>query len=286
MDEKLVTLSNTEQHLISSDIVNDQFKISIALPKNYADTQQTYPVVFVLDANIFFGLVTETARLLQFGGQIVECIIVGVGYPDDAQHMALRCRDYTPTPDDEGNQAWLNKISQGQKVPIEYKGSGKAAQFLAFLRRELRPYIQEQYRITPNDTTLVGDSMGGLFAMYTLFHQPETFKRYIVGSPSLYHEDNLTFDYEAAYAAAHDDLPATVFLSVGALEAIFEPAFAAMVSNVARMTEILTSRKYPGLELTTHIFDNETHHSVIPATMSRGLRTVFAEYDRRHSQDL
>jgi hypothetical protein len=76
--------------------------------------------------------------------------------------------------------------------------------------------------------------------------------------------------------SSSDDLPATVFLSAGALEAFYEPAFAAMLSNVARLTELLTSPEYPGLKLTPHLLDGETHLSVIPATFSRGLRAVFA----------
>ena len=272
-----VTIPNTEVSVLSSDIIGDKFKLSIALPQNYTETTTRYPAVYLLDANLFFGMVTETARLLQFGQEIPECIIVGLGYPDDAQHLGLRCRDYTPTRDDEGNRAWLEKVSQGRKIPIEYRGSGGAEQFLAFLRQELTPYIYDRYRIDPDESVLAGDSLGGLFALYTLFHQPKAFKRYIIGSPSIYCGDAISFDYEAAYAAEHDDLPATVFLSGGALEAIFEPAFAAMLSNVARLTELLTSRKYPGLKFISHIFDNETHLSVIPATMSRGLRTVFQD---------
>jgi hypothetical protein len=62
-----------------------------------------------------------------------------------------------------------------------------------------------------------------------------------------------------------------------ALEAIYEPAFAAMLSNVARLTEPMTSRAYTGLRLTSHIFDDETHLSVIPAMFSRGLRAVFSQ---------
>ena len=271
-----VTLPDTEQQIVSSKIVGDQYKVSIALPYDYAGSTKRYPVVFTLDANIFFGLVTETARLLQFGGEIPDCLIVGIGYPDDDQHLGLRCRDYTPSRDDEGSRAWLNKISQGRKTPVKFRGSGGAEQFLAFLCQELMPYLLDRYRIDLDDTVLVGDSLGGLFGLYTIFHQPAAFTRYIIGSPSIYHDNAITFDYEALYAARHDDLPVTIFLSVGALEAIYEPDFAAMVSNVARLTEILSSRKYPGLKLTTHIFDNETHLSVIPATMSRGLRTVSA----------
>ena len=261
-----VTLSNTEQHSISSHIVGDQFKICIALPQNYPDTKKHYPVIYLPDANIFFGLVTETARLLQFGQEIPECIIVGIGYPDDAQHLTLRHRDLLP--------AYCEVTTQdGGTAP------GGAEHFLAFLCQELIPYLQHRYRIDAEDMVLAGDSLGGLFALYTVFHQPALFKRYIIGSPSLYSGNAMMFEHEATYAATHADLPVTLFLSVGALEAIFEPGFAAMVSNVAKLTELLTSRKYPGLKLTSHIFDNETHLSVIPATMSRGLRTVFEDGD-------
>lgn len=254
-----VTIPNTELHFVSSKIVGDQFKICIALPKNYADTKKKYPVVYLLDANIFFGLVTDAARLLQFGQEIPEIVIVGIGYPDDDQHLTLRNRDYGPTPYD------MPEIAGG------------AEHFLAFLRRELHPYLEERYRIDADDNVLVGDSTSGLFALYTLFHQPEAFRRYIIGSPSIYWDNAVTFEYEARYAATHTDLPVTIFLSVGDLEAIYEPGFAAMVSNVAKLTETLTSRKYPSLKLITHIFDNETHLSVIPATMSRGLRAIFTD---------
>jgi predicted alpha/beta superfamily hydrolase len=270
-----VTLWDTEFHTLSSSHVGDSFTIRVALPTDYAETDKTYPVVYLLDADVLFGLVTETARLLQFGGEIPDCFIVGIGYPDPTQHLGLRTRDLTPVPDDEGSRAWLAKMSEGREVPIAFRGCGGAEQFLAFLRQELMPYLCEQYRIDPDDTVLAGDSLGGLFALYALFHQPQAFARYIIGSPSIYYGDAITFDYEAAYAAAHDDLPATVFLSAGALEAIYEPAFAAMLSNVARLTELLSSREYPGLKLTSHIFHDETHLSVIPATFSRGLRAVF-----------
>jgi len=254
-----VTISNTELHIIFSEIVGDQFKICVALPKNYADTMKRYPVVYLLDANIFFGLVTDTVRLLQFGHEIPELVLVGIGYPDDDQHLTLRNRDYGPTPYD------MPEIAGG------------AEHFLAFLQQELQPYLGERYRIDFDDSVLVGDSTSGLFALYTLFHQPEAFRRYIIGSPSIYWDDAVTFEYEAWYTARHADLSATVFLSGGALEAIFEPEFAAMVANVIKLREILTAREYPGLKLTTHIFEGETHLSVIPATMSRGLRAVFAD---------
>ena len=48
-----------------------------------------------------------------------------------------------------------------------------------------------------------------------------------------------------------------------------------MVSNLRDLDATLRSRSYDGLTLTTHLFEGETHLSVVPATISRGLRVVF-----------
>jgi hypothetical protein len=80
------------------------------------------------------------------------------------------------------------------------------------------------------------------------------------------------------YAAGHTDLPAEVFMSVGLLEEdleIPESATAVMVTNVTEMAERLNSRDYPGLHLTIHSFEGETHLSVIPLNLSWGLRTLY-----------
>lgn len=252
-----VDILNTEEHIVSSRMVGDNFKICVALPKGYVEGNKSYPVIYLLDANIFFGLFTDTARLLQFGKEMPEVIIIGIGYPDDNMHLHLRNRDFGPTPYD------MPEIA------------GKANNFLGFIRDELMPYVRKEYRIDSTDCTVVGDSMSGLFALYTLFHKPDTFKRYIIGSPSMYWDDAITFQYEEAYAKTHESLNAKVFMSVGALEAIYEPEFAAMVGNVEKLAKILNSRNYLGLELIDHIFEQETHLSVIPATMSRGLREIY-----------
>lgn len=77
------------------------------------------------------------------------------------------------------------------------------------------------------------------------------------------------FEREEAFSAEHKKLAARVFMSAGTIED------EGMLPDMLRVGEILTARSYVGLELTTHIFMEETHLSVIPATMSRGLRVLF-----------
>jgi hypothetical protein len=67
-----------------------------------------------------------------------------------------------------------------------------------------------------------------------------------------------------------------LFLSVGGLEEVVDPNESRMVSNTVEMGKRLSARSYPNLRLTEHVFEGETHLSVIPATFSRGLRALFA----------
>jgi hypothetical protein len=124
----------------------------------------------------------------------------------------------------------------------------------------------------------MGNSYGGLFGLYALFHYPDTFNRYVIGSPAIHHDNRVALTYESDYAKHHDDLPARVFMAVGAREEMDEhligPAFQ-FVTNVKELAERLRTRGYPGLELTTEVLEGETHFSGIPTTFSRGLRAVF-----------
>ena len=95
-----------------------------------------------------------------------------------------------------------------------------AGRFLAFLTDELKPWLRERYPVAVDDSMFFGDSRGGLFATYVLLTEPSTFRRYGIGSPSLYRDDGVKsmFDHEAEYAQTHDDLPAKVSFTVGGYE--------------------------------------------------------------------
>ena len=92
---------------------------------------------------------------------------------------------------------------------------------------------------------------------------------YLVGSPTVGWDNEIIFKREAAYAAAHENLSARVFISAGTEEPLN------MLPNMLRWKGLLASRNYKGLQLQSHIFQDETHQSVIPVTFSRGLRYLY-----------
>lgn len=50
-----------------------------------------------------------------------------------------------------------------------------------------------------------------------------------------------------------------------------------LIGPAWRFADALRAREYEGLAFESHVFDEETHVSVFPAALSRGLRFLYAE---------
>ena len=250
-------LADTESRDLTSEVTGRTYRISVALPQDYATSNKTYPVLYAVDANTQFGTVVEAARLLHLEEAVPELIIVGIGYPVGwlTNGDGWRLVDLTPTVDS----------SKG--------GGGEAPGFLEFMRRELIPLVEAEFRARPTGRALYGHSLGGLYALYALFAGEGTFERYIAGSPSFGWDDRVILRQEAVYAESHDFLSAHLFLSSGSLENSEE--WGESVAEVKKFVTKLATRSYRELRVATAYFSDETHMSVIPATVSRGLRAVY-----------
>jgi len=278
-------LPDAEVHYLRSEHVGDEFKIVVG---HCGSSESSPPVpVFLGDTWMHFGIAVEIIRLLRLTGVVPALLVVGVGYrtTDLAETFRLRHRDFTPTvgrPGDSADSAML----------------GGAGRFLAFLRDELRPWVRDRYGVDPDDSMFFGDSRGGLFATYVLLTEPSTFRRYGIGSPSLYEDRGVKsmFVHEAEYAQARDDLAAKVFFSVGGYEnpAGYErrldqlaPAQRARmeaekgdwgedyVGDIERMVGMLRGRGYPNLEVEHEVLLGEYHETAVPLNLSRSLRYLF-----------
>ena len=100
-------------------------------------------------------------------------------------------------------------------------------------------------------------------------------------SPAIYWGDGKLFELEEALAVRETDLPASVYLAAGELEEA-QDVKQAFVSNVYRLEAALRARNYPGLMLERRIFEGETHMSVYPGAVTRGLGAVFGGYRDMH----
>ncbi|MES2515919.1 MAG: alpha/beta hydrolase-fold protein [Bacteroidota bacterium] len=158
-----------------SQFVNDSFSVFIHLPKSYSrNKQQRFPVVYLLDANVFFDLI---ARAMD-ERKLNQTILVGIGYKDFRLMDSLRNRDYTFP----------------RAVPKDsFSISGGGDQFLSFINRELISFIDKTYHCDTTNRTLMGHSLGGYFTLYALQQElllnKKRFKNFVSASPSLNYGD-------------------------------------------------------------------------------------------------
>ena len=256
------TIRGTHVRKLASSIVDQEYEIHVSLPEGYGDSDRNYPVIYFLDSDLMFGIATQMHWLLNFFDEVRRFIIVGIGgYGKKDQEITYgRSRDYTPTK--------VSKEELGDLADI-VPASGGGAEFLDFIRRDLCPFIEDEYRTNPAERCIAGASLGGLFCMYALFHAPEFSSKYIIGSPSLWWDNRVTFDYEEEFSKNHKALPVDIYTSMGALEG------GSMVPDWQKMIDILRNRNYDGLRITSDLFDGETHVSVISVAFTRGMRALF-----------
>ncbi|MGH8323752.1 MAG: alpha/beta hydrolase [Steroidobacteraceae bacterium] len=262
-----------ESFLLKAAHIDQVFQIDIFAPPGVP--KKPLPVVYVTDASYGFGLVAQVISLMHVSRELPRMVVVGIGYPatTDAKDIRLlRFREFSPSADPQFLENLRTQLPPGE-VP-EHVETGGAAAFLSFINDELKPLIEQRYRIDTIDQTHAGMSLGGLFALYGLFAAPKSFQRVVALSPSIWWDNRSILRAEAAFADEAKDLPVNLFLSIGALEEAASPV-SRMVSNLYELDATLRGRKYPNLRLAMEVFPQETHNSVYAASLARGLRTVF-----------
>lgn len=255
-------------------------RISVGLPESYGTSQRSYPVLMAMESEFSFLSLLEAARLRARVREMEEIIVVGVGYPqgtDMARHVARRMYDFT-TDDwnsDDPVGCQVRAMIEATGHPVRFGGAPALA---TFLTDELLPLLQARYRIDASDMALFGASGAGNFVGHSLFTKPGAFARYVAVSPAFLYNDGHAFDLEAQYAQAHEDLPATLHLTVGGDE-VLQGGFAGLVSGALRMAELLKQRAYPGLELSCDVYEGRTHLDACFIGMQRGMTVCWGRGD-------
>lgn len=260
-DAAPVIIPSTQKISLKSNIVGQEYDLLIHLPGNYEQQKdKTYPVLYLLDAQWDFPLVTGLYGSQYYDGFIPGIIIVGITWGGkDPNPGQLRFRDFTPA------------VQNGAA------GTGNAEKFLSFIKKELIPHIDSKFRTKKDDRILVGSSLGGLFTLYTMFTETALFNRYILTSPALQWGNGIIYEYEKRYAEKKIPLKAKLYMAHGELEGP-EP--------FKSFAEVLRFRSYNGLELQTRILDNTGHSGTKAEGYTRGLQWVFARPSLDLSSDI
>jgi len=255
-----VEIPGTQVLKINSAIVGQEYVLYINLPRNFSDTTRTFPVIYLLDAQWDFPLLNAIYGEQYYDGFLPEAIIVGMTWGGtNPNYDLLRARDFVPA----------NTNQQ--------PAATGALEFLSFIKNELIPFIGSKYKVNPNDRTLMGSSLGGLFTLYTLFNEAELFNRYVLTSPAINWGNGIIFSYEKKYAEEYSDIPVKFFMAVGGYE---------NVESFQNFADGLKEKKYKGLQMKTIVVDGIGHSGGKAEGYTRGLQYVFEKEFINISDDI
>lgn len=251
-------LFGTEERTLFCPALGREYHLSVALPASYGTSTRAYPVVYVLDGDLLFGMAAGLTPLTQWLAGVPEVIVVGIRYDMASydQWVELRERDF--------------KVPEVRDAPPD----SAADRFLDALTREMIPFIEANYRVMASDRCLYGYSSSGFFVLYALFHRPEAFRRYLSGSGDLYLAYPYVIQHGAQLAARDAANPIQLYLSAGALEDEQFPHFHQLVAFFER-------EDYPGLTIIPEIYAGERHGSEgVALTYLHGLRLLYPLAER------
>lgn len=236
-----VAIPGSHSRYITSSIVTGQeYELQIMLPAGYEGSTKKYPVVYLMDSQWDFPLVSCIYGEQYYDGFIPEIIVVGVTWGGG---KVLRTRDYVPG------------------------ATGGADKFLDFMKTELFPFIESNYRAESDNRTLAGCSLGGLLTLYTLFTHTDMFAGFVAASPALAWDNEALRKHEEAFSKKQPAKPVRVYMTVGDVET--------ERGRFEKFAETMKNRDYKNVRLKYKVLENTGHSGTKSETYSRGLQYVF-----------
>lgn len=253
---------------LKSTLLQEQRHLLIYTPyagkKTRTTTKETYPVLYVLDAETNFRSVAITVERLASMGVCPPLIVIGLLNTN-------RSRDFTPT-------AATNTDG--------IKQSGGGERFLSFLEKELIPYIDSVYPTAPYKL-LMGHSLGGLLVMHTLVHHKDLFNAYVAMDAAIWWDNHklLTESKTAFEAGTYSNK--TLFLAMAnRMEKGVDTT--AVQSDTSEQTELirynlafmhlLQQQGQHKLRFKPVYYENDTHGTVSFIAAYDALRFIFDYY--------
>ncbi len=213
-------------------------RIWLYLPPDYAESQKSYPVLYMHDGQNVFDSFTSFAgewnvdeSLNELAAQGYEVPIV-VAIDNGGVH---RMDEYSP---------WHN---------ADY-GGGEGQQYVDFLVNTLKPYIDSAYRTKRDreNTGIMGSSMGGLISFYAAFSRPDIFGKAGIFSPSYWFSPSI-WPFVRNAEKRH---PMLVYQLVGSLEG------GTMPSDMLAMQDTLRKFGYSANELKSNVVNGGQHNEL------------------------
>lgn len=165
---------NVSSFTIEAPQLKTSKKIWIYLPESYLkDLKKRFSVIYMHDAQNLFDAKTSFVGEWNVDEKLdslkAPVIVVGI---------------------EHGNEKRIDELTPFKN---EKYGGGNADQYLEFIVKTLKPYIDQNYRTKTKakNTTIMGSSLGGLVSFYGALKYPDVFGKAGVFSPSFWFSNKI-----------------------------------------------------------------------------------------------
>lgn len=253
--------------------MEDDLHVALAVPPGH---QGPVPLLLLLDGRTMFLTAAEYARTVTLVtmGALPPLAIAAVwrDSSDPLEYFSTRFRDFTP-------YEWVLPEPFTADNAMVQHGTGRADAFADLLVDRVLPSVRE--RADVDEVSIGGWSLSGLFATWAWRERPDAFRHLVSISPSLWWAGGRIIDEGLAPRPG-----AKAFISAGEREEgdmslvwpqrFADPAqrdAAGMVRNAVRYGEICAEA---GVDTQTVVFAEEHHVTLVPASLARGIRHLYA----------
>jgi predicted alpha/beta superfamily hydrolase len=246
---------------IHSTLLNEDRKVYIHCPKlDSSDINKRFPVLYLMDGENHFELLAQYVDYLSRPDVAAIPKIIVVGIPN-----TKRVRDLTPT----------HSISDYEGKPDtsgRYTSSGGNEIFLAFLKKELIPLIDSNYKTQPYKL-FAGHSFGGISAINCMLTHPDMFDAYIAVSPSFWWDNGYLLKLTEQKLKSGATLNKKLFYcngNEGGNNSFFH-------KGLLKFNSLIAGKKIVGLDYKYKYYPNEMHMTVPIVAYLDALRFIFKE---------
>lgn len=246
-----------KQLFIKSEILNENRKLLISLPKNYNRNIHDYPVIYVMDGEFLFDITTSIVKIRAERNYMPRSIIVGVvNNTDKRNDMAL-----------------ILKNKEGREFFGGY--GGKAKEHVAFLKDEIIPFIEKHYRVNSH-RTIIGMSPTFGPILEAFWNDPKLFKGYMILASELaqYTKNRKSIEEQIlASVASGNHSGNSLYVGKASRDLLNRPpeeAEAYITLNAALKKLNLKDFRY-----SIEVLEEEDHYGMAVPGIQHGLETIY-----------
>lgn len=179
---------------LESKNLNEVRPVFIRLPANYAaEPTKKYPTLYILNEKDNFDWASYIVELQASRFGIEDMLVVGL------PHTGNYWDDNHPFAEEKG-----------------LKPSAQAQKYSAFIREEIIPYMEKNYRAN-DGRFIVGHSISGLFVTHLFMQHPDSFSTFIALSPSFHQAPQMPEAVEQ-FLKSGQIVQSQIYMSLGRLE--------------------------------------------------------------------